>query len=53
MLVGVPLKENFIMTAEPGIYFVPALLDNPVNRERFRNSVASESLDTWRPVGGV
>jgi len=51
--VDLPLEENFLMTVEPGIYFVPTLLDEPANRERFRNTVNWDVLDTWRPVGGV
>ena len=51
--INLPLEENFLMTVEPGIYFVPAILDDPTNRERFRNSVAWESIDIWNPVGGV
>ena len=51
--IDFPLAENFLMTVEPGIYFVPAILDDPAKRERFRDSVAWESLDAWRLVGGV
>ena len=51
--IDFPLEENFLMTVEPGIYFVPAILDDPAKRERFRDSVAWESLDAWRSVGGV
>ena len=51
--VDLPLEENFLMTVEPGIYFVPALLDNAANRKRFHNAVAWHVLDAWRPVGGV
>ena len=51
--INFPLEENFLMTVEPGIYFVPAILDDPVKRERFRNSVDWESLEAWRSVGGV
>ncbi|MDE0300493.1 MAG: aminopeptidase P family protein [Candidatus Poribacteria bacterium] len=51
--IDFPLGENFLMTVEPGIYFVPAILDDPAKRDRFRESVAWESLDAWRSVGGV
>ena len=51
--IDFPLEENFLMTVEPGIYFVPAILDDPAKRERFRDSVDWESLDAWRSVGGV
>jgi Xaa-Pro aminopeptidase len=51
--VDLPLQEGFLMTVEPGVYFVPALLDNPERRDRFRGAVAWETLDVWRSVGGV
>ena len=51
--IDFPLEENFLMTVEPGIYFVPAILDDPVKRERFQDSVDWESLNAWRSVGGV
>lgn len=51
--VDLPLQEQFLMTVEPGIYFVEALLDAPQRRERFQNQVNWDVLDRWRPVGGV
>tara|TARA_B100000686_G_C15796694_1_gene482310 strand:- start:208 stop:399 length:192 start_codon:yes stop_codon:yes gene_type:complete len=41
------------MTVEPGIYFVPGLLDDPEKRETFRDMVDWNGLDRWRKVGGV
>lgn len=51
--VDLPLEEDFLMTVEPGLYFVPALLDDPARRTRFRTWVDWEVLERWRPVGGV
>ncbi|MEX0642681.1 MAG: aminopeptidase P family protein [Pirellulales bacterium] len=51
--VDLPLCPNFLMTVEPGLYFVPALLDDPERREQFKNAVAWDALDRWRKVGGV
>jgi Xaa-Pro aminopeptidase len=51
--VDLPLEENFLMTVEPGLYFVPALLDSKARRERFRDAVAWDALESWRHVGGV
>lgn len=51
--VDLPLEEHFLMTVEPGLYFVPALLDDPARRARFQDRVAWETLERWRPVGGV
>jgi hypothetical protein len=33
------------MTVEPGIYFIPALLNNPENRKRHRDTVAWGRVD--------
>lgn len=51
--VDLPLEENFLMTVEPGLYFVPALLDDPGRREQFRHMVNWAALDSWRSVGGI
>lgn len=53
MRVDLPLEEDFLMTVEPGVYFVPALLDDPERRERFADRVDWDALAPWRPVGGV
>ncbi|KAF0243533.1 MAG: Xaa-Pro [Planctomycetota bacterium] len=41
------------MTIEPGIYFVPAILDSAEKREKFRDAVDWSGLARWRKVGGV
>jgi Xaa-Pro aminopeptidase len=51
--VDLPIRGNFLMTVEPGLYFVPALLDDPEKRAKFREAVNWDGLDRWRPVGGV
>jgi Xaa-Pro aminopeptidase len=51
--VDLPIRKNFLMTVEPGLYFVPALLDDPERREKFSGAVAWDALDRWRKVGGV
>jgi Xaa-Pro aminopeptidase len=51
--VDMPIRENFLMTIEPGLYFVPALLDDPERRDKFHDAVNWDALDRWRPVGGV
>jgi len=51
--VDLPLEQGFLMTVEPGIYFVPALLDDPKKRREFKDTVVWDRLEEWRSVGGV
>lgn len=51
--VDMPLEAGFLMTVEPGLYFVPAILDDAGRRERFRDQVDWDGLGRWRQVGGV
>ncbi len=48
-----PLEEGFATTIEPGLYFIPALLDNPENRERYAREVVWDQVDTMRGAGGI
>jgi Xaa-Pro aminopeptidase len=47
--IDIPLATGYAMTVEPGIYFVPALLD----RERGRGDVDWARVDELRAFGGV
>lgn len=51
--VDMPVEAGFLMTVEPGLYFVPAMLDDAGRRALYKDSVAWDALDRWRPVGGV
>ncbi len=48
-----PLQENYVVTIEPGIYFIPALLEDPERREAYRDAVNWERVDALRGFGGV
>lgn len=51
--VDLPLEPGFVMTVEPGLYFVDALLDDPQKRAAYKDVVAWDKLDAWRGIGGV
>lgn len=46
------LEPGFLVTVEPGIYFIPALLNDPANREKYATQVDWETLGRWLVPGG-
>jgi Xaa-Pro aminopeptidase len=51
--VDMPLQAGFVMTVEPGVYFVDALLDSPEHRARFGSVIQWDEVQRWRGIGGV
>ncbi|MBL9214605.1 MAG: M24 family metallopeptidase [Opitutaceae bacterium] len=47
------LRPGYVVTVEPGLYFIPALLQDPVRRERFRDCVDWTLADRHAGLGGV
>ena len=48
-----PLAPGYVVTIEPGIYFVPALLTDPARRERYGGMVDWDVVDTLLDFGGI
>lgn len=48
-----PLQPGYVVTIEPGIYFVPALLTDPERRERYAEMVDWAVVDTLLDFGGI
>ncbi|MHC4933081.1 MAG: aminopeptidase P N-terminal domain-containing protein [Planctomycetota bacterium] len=48
-----PLEENYVVTIEPGLYFVPALLRDPGRRERFKSVVDWKRAEKMLHLGGI
>ncbi len=48
-----PLEPGFVITVEPGLYFIPALLRDPERRARYRDAVNWSKVDTLLDFGGI
>ncbi len=47
------LRPGYIVTVEPGLYFIPALLNDPVRREKYRDCVNWSLAEQHLTLGGV
>lgn len=48
-----PLKAGMLVTIEPGFYQVPAILNDPARRDRYRHAVNWERLAEFGDVRGI
>jgi len=51
--INLPLAPGFVVTVEPGLYFIPALLEDPERRARHRGHVAWDRIDRLLEFGGI
>jgi Xaa-Pro aminopeptidase len=51
--INLPLQPGFVVTVEPGIYFVPAILQDPERRGRHHDAVDWERVDRMLDFGGI
>jgi Xaa-Pro aminopeptidase len=51
--MDLPLAPGYVVTVEPGLYFIPPLLNDTARRERYRDAVNWPLVDTLLEAGGV
>jgi len=51
--MDLPLQEGYLVTVEPGLYFIPPLLQDRARRERFAKDLNWDLVDSHLHVGGV
>jgi Xaa-Pro aminopeptidase len=51
--MDLPLLPGYVVTVEPGIYLVPALLQDPEFRERYSDAVDWERAERMLDFGGI
>jgi len=51
--LGKELKPGFVLTVEPGIYFIPELIDQFKAEGKFTDFINYEIVETYKDFGGV
>ena len=51
--MGRRLEEGFVVTDEPGIYFIPALIDNWKANGHCKDFLNFDKLETYKDFGGI
>ncbi|MCF6170174.1 MAG: aminopeptidase P family protein [Bacteroidales bacterium] len=51
--LGKELKTGFVLTVEPGIYFIPALIDQFRKEGKFMDFINYDKVETYKDFGGI
>ena len=51
--IHLPLEEGFVVTVEPGVYFIPAILNNAEHRAAHGDAVRWGRVDRMLDLGGL
>jgi len=50
---ALPYKPGHVFTVEPGIYFIPQLIDQWKSEGRFKEFISYKKLEIWKDFGGI
>lgn len=51
--LGRPLEPGFVLTVEPGIYFIPQLIDAWAAEKKLEEFIDYDRVAAWRDFGGI
>ena len=51
--LAIPLQPGFVHTVEPGIYFIPQLIDMWRSEKKFTDFICYDKVETYKDFGGI
>jgi len=51
--LGRRLEQGFVLTVEPGVYFIPALIDQWRSENKFKDFINYDRVDLYKDFGGI
>jgi len=51
--VDLPMQPGFLMTVEPGLYFIKALIEDADTRAKYAEFIDWTEVEKWREFGGI
>lgn len=51
--LAIPLEPGFVHTVEPGIYFIPELIDRWKAEKKFTDFINYDKVETYKDFGGI
>ncbi len=51
--LGRKLQSGFVLTVEPGIYFIPALIDQWKAEKKFMDFINYDAVESYKDFGGI
>ena len=51
--LGKRLQENYVLTVEPGIYFIPTLIDQWKSEKKFFEFINYDKIEAYKDFGGI